>query len=321
MGAADRGGRVLIMSSLFRPDVFISYASKDAIFVRKLAAALEAEGFHSFWAGAEDSIRPGEEWFRKILDALDKKGAGIIVLSPDSLESVFVNREIGVLLSQRRRQVIPLLYRDCRMDEVLAALQYIDFRDPAAWEEAFRKLVNILRKGRSRRMSLRRLFAAVLFAPIGLVLTISLLISGYRSYHFQQLKSTQREVQAIDEGLARIRRRPDLDSGKDGYLDERGRLVGANVWVADRLLWRELYAEGRLVARDEFFYPTAGKLPVSKERRYLAEDQSVFLIDKFAQDGRLLEKRACPDGPERPCDLYLDDMRSPMPPPSLFFYR
>ena len=79
------------------------------------------------------------------------------------------------------------------------------------------------------------------------------------------------------------------------------------------------WLRGRLVARDEFRYDDI--IVFEKVRTYFDEDQRVFLIDHFTQDGLLTKKRDCPSGPEQPCEIRVVEMRSPLPPPSLMFYR
>ena len=315
-----------------RYDVFISYAREDTEFVRELVAFLEAEEFHPFWDRDRESIQPGAPWLRKIEEVLSEGIPGIVVLSPDALESRVASMERDMLLTQGEdRLVIPLLYRDVPYTGAIATLQWLDVRNPEEREQAFQELASRLRKTttpprsetnghRPINLSLRKVLAACLVASVGSVLLASLLFSGCRTYRFKKIQEIQREVQAIDRGLLGIRSQAEEEA--EVYINSSGFVQGKDYWQGNRLLTRRLYVQGRLVALDEFMYSPSSPLPVGKVRSYLDEAQNVVLMDEFAQDGSLIRKRACPDGPERPCDVYMDDMRSPMPPPSLFLsYR
>ncbi|HEX5715227.1 MAG TPA: toll/interleukin-1 receptor domain-containing protein [Thermoanaerobaculia bacterium] len=321
----------MILGSLLRYDVFIAYSSEDREFVQQLVTFLESDGINPFWAGG--SIQLGEPWPTKIQRVLSEEIPGIVVLSPDAMGSGMVQQEIDVLVQRANRLIIPILLRDCEPPAFLVIRHGSDCRDRANWESEFQKIASAIRNNSKKErppnerngrgymsVSLRRLLAACLFASVGSVFLASLLFSGCRTYEFKRLQRLQREVQSIDRALLDIHPHVNPESGTEVYSDRWGVVRGIDLWNEDQLLLRRLF-DGRLVAQDEFTYSESDKFPIGKVRFYLDEDQNVFLVDEFARDGLLIRKRACPDGPERPCDVYIDDMRSPMPPPSLFLYR
>lgn len=91
-------------------DVFVSYSKKDAPFVRSLVGALEERGIRAWYDGGE--LRVGENFMRRIEDALEQSRYFLLVISPDYLASQWNSFELGVALgaaSARRVRVIPVL--------------------------------------------------------------------------------------------------------------------------------------------------------------------------------------------------------------------
>lgn len=72
--------------------IFISYSKQDIDFVRYLRAMLEAEHFY-VWMD-EARLHPGEEWWDSIVQNIDVASALVVVMSPNSLTSKWVQREI-----------------------------------------------------------------------------------------------------------------------------------------------------------------------------------------------------------------------------------
>jgi formylglycine-generating enzyme required for sulfatase activity len=85
--------------------VFISYSKKDRSYARKLADALLNQGF-DVWFDAK--IDYGENWERAIFKAIDGCGAFVVIMSPDSYESVWVQRECHHA-EKRQKPPFPLL--------------------------------------------------------------------------------------------------------------------------------------------------------------------------------------------------------------------
>jgi hypothetical protein len=74
--------------------VFLSYSRRDAAAASRLARDLEASGW-DVWMDTDD-IAGGESWRRSIVDALQSAHAVILVVSPNSMISSNVERELTI---------------------------------------------------------------------------------------------------------------------------------------------------------------------------------------------------------------------------------
>ncbi|GEM_PF-3028849 len=130
--------------------VFVSYAHEDREFAAKLTQDLKGAGFEVWYA--EGEIRVGESIVQRISRALQEGDFLIVVLSPDSVASDWVQRELNTALmeqlSQKQVTVLPVLWRDCPLPFLLKDLRYADFR--ADYESGLRDLLNALGTRRCR---------------------------------------------------------------------------------------------------------------------------------------------------------------------------
>ena len=85
--------------------VFLSYSRRDAEQVRRLFSKLEQAGV-DVWLDRDD-IRGGDQWRRQIVAAVDDCGAFIIVLSPNSVRSDNVRKELDLAESAHKR-ILPV---------------------------------------------------------------------------------------------------------------------------------------------------------------------------------------------------------------------
>ncbi|MEX2261778.1 MAG: toll/interleukin-1 receptor domain-containing protein [Bryobacteraceae bacterium] len=118
---------------------FVSYAREDAGFALKLAGHVRSAG-GDIWLDKLD-IRAGVPWDRAIEDALQNCGRFLIILSPESVGSTNVMDEVSYAI-EHNKQVIPVLYKDCRVPLRLRRLHYIDCT--ANQEDGLRNLVTEL---------------------------------------------------------------------------------------------------------------------------------------------------------------------------------
>lgn len=311
------------MSWLFRCDIFISYSHADEEWVEQLERDLATE----FRVCRDRQMLGGDEWLEWIKKTLESSRGGIVVLSPEALKSVMVLYELITLYN--RGVLIPVLYRDvAEMPEPLTRINYIDFRDraPDARQKSLDKLRATLRsKVPPPRTFLRLPLWAVFLMLMMLVSTLVIAKAGYEysqsSSSIAFLRRTQRQIQSIETRLASfVDRTGAMPQGERRHADpSTGEHLITDVWERGRLAYRYFYQAGRPVARDEFIYE--GLTVVGKVRSYMDDEQRVFLKDHFTQDGNLTEKLYCPRGINQPCDPRVDDMRSPLPPPSLLVYR
>lgn len=98
--------------------IFICYSQKDAKWKNLLElqlGVLEQEGSFKVWS--ETDIEAGEDWYDKILEALDKACVAILLVSANSLNKKFILRDEIVRLLQLRDEqglrIIPIIATDC----------------------------------------------------------------------------------------------------------------------------------------------------------------------------------------------------------------
>lgn len=103
--------------------VFISYSRKDLSFVKQLAADLEKAGL-DVWFDLSD-LDGGSRWRIEIEKAIKSSQYVIVVLSPHSIASEWVDREF-LFSSKHKRKIIPLMYRECDLTLNYLNLNYID---------------------------------------------------------------------------------------------------------------------------------------------------------------------------------------------------
>ena len=110
--------------------VFVSYSRKDAEFVDRLDRDLTTLG-HEVWVDRSDIVGGGEDrWRRSIVNAIRDSEAMLLVVSPNSIASDNVERELSVAADNKKR-VIPVVHQQCELpsgfEYELAGVQYIDF--------------------------------------------------------------------------------------------------------------------------------------------------------------------------------------------------
>jgi hypothetical protein len=104
---------------------FISYSRGDSEFALRLAEDLRAAGA-AVWLDQLD-ITPGQRWAGAVEDALNNCQQMLVILSPSSSGSKNVGDEVSFALEEEKN-VIPVLYRQCKIPLRLRSLQYADFR-------------------------------------------------------------------------------------------------------------------------------------------------------------------------------------------------
>ena len=94
--------------------VYLSYAQPDEKFARKVYDAATAAG-HEVWFDAL-ALYPGESWGKQIDKALRESHAMIVLISPDSMNSQWVGREISFAVGNINYQnrLIPVYLRPAK---------------------------------------------------------------------------------------------------------------------------------------------------------------------------------------------------------------
>jgi adenylate cyclase len=123
-------------------DIFISYASVDRPFARRLAAALEARGWSVWWD--HRSLRGGQHFDRVIEEAIHGARVVIVVWSKTSVESGWVRDEATLALEENK--LVPLRIDMTRLPMRFRNIHTIDL---ASWTgetetESFERLVEDL---------------------------------------------------------------------------------------------------------------------------------------------------------------------------------
>ncbi|HKG54757.1 MAG TPA: toll/interleukin-1 receptor domain-containing protein [Anaerolineales bacterium] len=104
--------------------IFISYSRKDIDFARKLAVDLEKAGYEVWWDLTD--LRGGDDWPRVIPAAIESSQYVIVVLSPNSAISDWVEKEYTQALSLHKK-IIPIMLAQSNLPFALNTINYIDF--------------------------------------------------------------------------------------------------------------------------------------------------------------------------------------------------
>lgn len=125
------------------PTVFLSHNHADKPFVRRLATDLDNQGI-PYWLD-EAEIKVGESLIEKIRSGIDRVDFLVVVLSPNSVASPWVQCEVDVAMNQeimcRHVKVLPLMYKACDMPGFLLGKRYADFAEDNRYAEALEDLV------------------------------------------------------------------------------------------------------------------------------------------------------------------------------------
>jgi len=111
-------------------EVFLSHSNEDREFVDKLAVKLRRHGIPLWYS--QTNIVGAQQWHEEIGAALQRCDWFAVVLSPQSVESMWVKRELLKALEQRRFQdkIIPILFKPCDYEHLswtLSFFQMVDF--------------------------------------------------------------------------------------------------------------------------------------------------------------------------------------------------
>jgi hypothetical protein len=130
--------------------IFVSHSHMDNQFGIKLVSDLrKALGSNThIWYDKAGGLEGGDEWWPKILKELVKSSIFIVILSPDSMLSKWVNDEVTIAWAHKNSStgkiIIPILYRDCKIREDLQTLHNVSFLHPITYKAAFDELVKRL---------------------------------------------------------------------------------------------------------------------------------------------------------------------------------
>jgi len=129
-------------------DVFISYSHDDLDWVSRFAHRLEGEGLRV--ARDEVVLKPGDVLVHAIEQAIRDSAHGILVFSPASVASGWVQQEYSALMQRSiegRLRFIPVVIEDVELPGFAATRYYADFRhvSGAEYEGLIAKITQALR--------------------------------------------------------------------------------------------------------------------------------------------------------------------------------
>jgi hypothetical protein len=121
--------------------VFISYAQADKEIARRIADELRSSGLRVWFD--EWELKPGDSIASRIDQAVSTSDMLLVLLSPRSIESRWVQSELNAALSRELKSravtVIPALIEECEIPPLLADRLYLDLRSNL--ERGVRRLV------------------------------------------------------------------------------------------------------------------------------------------------------------------------------------
>lgn len=118
---------------------FLSHAREDANFVRDLASRLLQDGVLAWFD--EKELLPGDDWKRKIDDAIERSDFVLVFLSSTSVAKTgYFQQELKYALDQRQlraegsRYIIPIIIDKCEVPKSLREIHWLR-ADAAEWYE------------------------------------------------------------------------------------------------------------------------------------------------------------------------------------------
>lgn len=126
-----------------RPGVFLSHSHEDKKFVKRLARDLSLYGARVWIDEAEISV--GDSLIEKIRNGIDEMDYVAVILSPASVSSTWVTREVDVAMNQeiqgRTVKVLPIVYRRCELPGFLLGKLYADFTHEKHYKPSLNQLL------------------------------------------------------------------------------------------------------------------------------------------------------------------------------------
>lgn len=125
-------------------EVFLSHSSQDQPFAAEITGVLRRHGIPVWYS--ETNIVGAQQWHDEIGAALARCDWLAVLLSPHSVESVWVKREVLFSLTDHRysERIVPVLYQVCdyaQLSWTLSAFQVVDFTH--GFENGCRELLRV----------------------------------------------------------------------------------------------------------------------------------------------------------------------------------
>jgi hypothetical protein len=127
--------------------VFLIHDLHDKPFARQLAIVLSLAGA-TVWLDEAETGEIQETLIGKIEKVIRGDVWLTVILSPDSVRSDWVQREVEIALNRREAgliiNVLPLLYKDCEIPPYMEDKLCVDFRNPANCTNMLHKIIDRL---------------------------------------------------------------------------------------------------------------------------------------------------------------------------------
>lgn len=131
--------------------IFISYSSKDVDHAKHIAIDLSRKG-HSVWLD-QWTITAGDSVPARIVEGIESCDAVVVILSPNSVTSGWVEREWQAKywdeVERNMTLVIPVLLRECAIPTLLRTRKYADFR--TSYQTGLEELNDAVKRIKNRR--------------------------------------------------------------------------------------------------------------------------------------------------------------------------
>lgn len=126
------------------PQIFLSYARENKEFVKKFAEDMRRR-FVRVWY--DERLEGGQSWRENLAKAIKNADALVLIMSPDSIESEYVQWELDIAQNLERR-IFPVLHLESELPLSIANLQYITVGEDTnapTYEPGLRQLVDQLK--------------------------------------------------------------------------------------------------------------------------------------------------------------------------------
>ena len=125
-------------------EVFLSHSTKDRPFAERIAAVLRHHAVPVWYSAT--NIVGAKQWHDEIGKALARCDWFIVVLSPHSIKSMWVKRELLYALNDSRydSRIIPISHKPCNhmdLSWTLGGFEFVDFT--TAFDEGCRSLLRV----------------------------------------------------------------------------------------------------------------------------------------------------------------------------------
>ena len=118
--------------------VFISYSRRDLDFAKQLVDDLQKSGLKVWFD--QISIEPGMQWDAAIEEGLKAAIAVIVIISPDSMESINVRNEIN-FARDNDQLILPVLFKPAQVQLNLESINWVDLSQPTLYQANLPRLI------------------------------------------------------------------------------------------------------------------------------------------------------------------------------------